>query len=205
MGEAQSSVSFKVEGKEGVITESARPEGLEKIRELEDSARVGRQVSEEVRTFQRPVFTQPLQNLDNLTENETAHFECRLIPVGIPTSSSRINRTHDFGYVALDITGVRADDEGIYMCRAYNDLGEAVTTASIKIKSHATIQMETQHPEGMKKIQALEDRKPAGRGDEADKVYEKPVFTATLAGPAQIMEGQSAHYECRVVPVVTPI
>lgn len=30
--------------------------------------------------------------------------------------------------------------------------------------------METQHPEGMKKIQALEDRKPAGRGDEADKV-----------------------------------
>lgn len=47
---------------------------------------------------------------------------------------SRINRTHDFGYVALDITGVRADDEGIYMCRAYNDLGEAVTTASIKIK-----------------------------------------------------------------------
>lgn len=41
-------------------------------------------MSEEVRTFQRPVFTQPLQNLDNLTENETAHFECRLIPVGDP-------------------------------------------------------------------------------------------------------------------------
>ncbi|XP_042888253.1 titin-like isoform X7 [Penaeus japonicus] len=217
MGEAQSSVSFRVEGKEGVITESARPEGLEKIRELEDSARYGRQVSEEVRTFQRPVFTQPLQNLDNLTENETAHFECRLIPVGDPNlkvewfrnekpieTSSRINRTHDFGYVALDISGVRADDEGIYMCRAYNDLGEAVTTASIKIKSHATIQMETQHPEGMKKIQALEERKPTGRGDESDKVYDKPVFTATLAGPAQIMEGQSAHYECRVVPVGDP-
>jgi hypothetical protein len=30
------------------------------------------------------VFTQPLQNLDNLTEGETAHFECRLIPVGDP-------------------------------------------------------------------------------------------------------------------------
>lgn len=36
------------------------------------------------------------------------------------------------------------------------------------------------------------------------QVYEKPVFTATLAGPAQIMEGQSAHYECRVVPVGDP-
>lgn len=42
------------------------------------------QVVEESRTFQRPVFTQPLQNLDNLTEGETAHFECRLIPVGDP-------------------------------------------------------------------------------------------------------------------------
>jgi hypothetical protein len=30
---------------------------------------------------------------------------------------------------------VRGDDEGIYICRAHNDLGEAVTTASMKIKS----------------------------------------------------------------------
>ena len=59
-------------------------------------------------------------------------------PQSIPLlliTGSRINRTHDFGYVALDITGVRGDDEGIYMCRATNDLGEAVTTASINIKS----------------------------------------------------------------------
>ncbi|KAG7174092.1 Titin-like 20 [Homarus americanus] len=214
MGEATSSITFKVEGKEGVIYESARPEGLEKIRQLEDSTRLGRQVSEETRTFQRPVFTQPLQNLDNLVEGETAHFECRLIPVGDPNlkvewfrnekpieTSSRINRTHDFGYVALDITGVRPDDEGIYMCRAYNDLGEAVTTASIKIKSHATIQLETQHPEGMRKIQALEERKPAARDDAGEKVYDKPVFTTALTGPSQVMEGQTAHYECRVVPV----
>ncbi|KAK8746935.1 hypothetical protein OTU49_016904 [Cherax quadricarinatus] len=217
MGEATSSISFKVEGKEGVIYESARPEGLEKIRQLEDSTRLTRQVSEDTRTFQRPVFTQPLQNLDSLSEGETAHFECRLIPVGDPKlkvewfrnekpieTSSRINRTHDFGYVALDINGVRPDDEGIYMCRAYNDLGEAVTTASIKIKSHATIQLDTQHPEGMRKIQALEERKPDARGVEAEKVYDKPVFTTALTGPSQIMEGQNAHYECRVVPVGDP-
>ncbi|KAK3888336.1 hypothetical protein Pcinc_007597 [Petrolisthes cinctipes] len=217
LGEATSIISFKVEGKEAIIYESARPEGLEKIRQLEDSAKMGHQVVEDSRTFQRPVFTQPLQNLDNLTEGQTAHFECRLIPVGDPKlkvewfrnekpveTSSRINRTHDFGYVALDITGVRPDDEGIYMCRAANDLGEAVTTASIKIKSHATIQLDTQHPEGMRKIKALEDRKPDARGPEPEKVYDKPVFTAALAGPAQVMEGQNAHYECRVVPVGDP-
>lgn len=36
------------------------------------------------------------------------------------------------------------------------------------------------------------------------QVYDKPVFTNQLTGPEQIMEGQSAHYECRVVPVGDP-
>lgn len=36
------------------------------------------------------------------------------------------------------------------------------------------------------------------------QVYDKPVFTNNLTGPEQVMEGQSAHYECRVVPVGDP-
>lgn len=48
---------------------------------------------------------------------------------------SRITKVHDFGYVSLDIAHVRDEDEGVYMCRASNPLGEAVTTASMKIKS----------------------------------------------------------------------
>lgn len=51
MGEATSSFTFKVEGKEGVIYESARPEGLEKIRQLEDAARLGRQVRADKRSL----------------------------------------------------------------------------------------------------------------------------------------------------------
>ncbi|CAL4067925.1 unnamed protein product, partial [Meganyctiphanes norvegica] len=213
-GEAVSSISITVEGKEGIIYQSARPEGLDKIRELEDRSKYARTFSDDNRTFQRPVFTQPLQNLDRLQESETAHFECRLIPVGDPNlkvewyrnetlieTSSRINRTHDFGYVALDISGIRADDEGIYMCRAHNELGEAVTTASMKIRGLSTILTDTQHPEGMRKIEALEARKHQDRIDGAEKVYDKPVFTAHLVGPAQVMEGQSIHFECRVVPV----
>lgn len=54
------------------------------LQELPSSFLPSLQVVEEARTFQRPVFTQPLQNLDNLTEGELAHFECRLIPVGDP-------------------------------------------------------------------------------------------------------------------------
>lgn len=48
---------------------------------------------------------------------------------------SRITKTHDFGFVSMDMTHVRDEDEGVYMCRASNALGEAVTTASMKIRS----------------------------------------------------------------------
>lgn len=50
-------------------------------------------------------------------------------------TGSRFQTTHDFGYVALDIQYVRPDDNGVYMCRATNELGEAVTTASMKVQS----------------------------------------------------------------------
>lgn len=36
--------------------------------------------------------------------------------------------------MALDIAGLRPEDEGVYSARATNDLGEAVTTASVRIR-----------------------------------------------------------------------
>ena len=60
---------------------------------------------------------------------------CRsLLTCVCPFSGSRFKPTHDFGYVALDIAGLRPEDEGVYSCRARNDLGEAVTTASVRIR-----------------------------------------------------------------------
>lgn len=125
-----------MEGKGGLILESQNPQGLDKIRALEDASRFRKEINLEPTSFQRPVFTAPLQNLDAVAEGSNAHLECRLIPVGDPTlkvewfrnekpleDSSRIQKTHDFGYVALDITYIRAEDEGIYMCRATNSLG----------------------------------------------------------------------------------
>lgn len=43
-------------------------------------------------------------------------------------------------------------------------------SVSSYIAAHATIQLDTQHPEGMRKIQALEEKKPTGREDVGDKV-----------------------------------
>ncbi|EEB18956.1 conserved hypothetical protein [Pediculus humanus corporis] len=216
LGECTSSINLKVVPKSSIISESQRPEGLEKIRKLEEQTPFQRPEEPEPITKQRPVFTQPLQNIDSINESGTAHFECRLIPVGDPTlkvewyrneklleNSSRITKTHDFGYVSLDMTHVRPEDEGVYMCRASNPLGEAVTTASMVVKSKASIQLDTQHPEGMKRIQKLEQKAPQ-RAEEPEKAFDKPIFTQLLTGPSELWEGQHAHFECRVVPVGDP-
>ncbi|OXU24124.1 hypothetical protein TSAR_014966 [Trichomalopsis sarcophagae] len=214
LGQCVSSIELKVIPKDNIILESQRPEGLDKIRELESQQPWKRPDVPESQTRQRPVFTQPLQNIDAIAEGQTAHFECRLIPVGDPTlkvewfrnekpleTSSRITKVHDFGYVSLDITHVREEDEGVYMCRASNPLGEAVTTASMKIQSKANIQLDTQHPEAQRKIARLEADKVPTRAEEPEKVFDKPIFTQLLTGPTELWEGQIARYECRVVPV----
>lgn len=71
-----------VAGKSGIILDSQRPEGLEKIRQLEEHQPFQRPEVPDLVTRQRPVFTQPLQNIDSITEGQNAHFECRLIPIG---------------------------------------------------------------------------------------------------------------------------
>lgn len=76
---------FLFTAKSSIISDSQRPEGLEKIRQLEEAQPFQRPEVPEPVTRQRPVFTQPLQNIDSIPEGTTAHFECRLIPVGDPT------------------------------------------------------------------------------------------------------------------------
>lgn len=151
-GQCTSSLSMNVVAKSNIILDSQRPEGLEKIRELEATEPFKRPEIPDPVTRQRPVFTMPLQNIDNIQEGQTAQFDCRLIPVGDPTlkvewfrneklleDSSRITKTHDFGFVSMTISHVRDEDEGVYICRASNALGEAVTTAAMKIKSKSIV------------------------------------------------------------------
>ncbi len=76
-----------------------------------------------------------------------------------------------------------------------------MTTASVKIVSKANIQLESQHPEGMRKIQQLEQGKGSAPSSVEDSTFDKPVFTTSLTGPAELAEGQNAHFECRVLPV----
>lgn len=64
-------------------------------------------------TYQKPVFTQPLVNVDNAVEGEPIHLDCRLIPVNDPklrlewyfndqplAKSNRIMYNQDFGFIS---------------------------------------------------------------------------------------------------------
>ena len=111
---------------------------------------------------------------------------------------------HDFGCVTLDITGLRAADEGIYECKATNSLGEAATTAECKVAAKGSLLLDSHHPEGMKKIAALETAKRTDAKMDQDQAFDKPVFVQPLTGTAAVAEGGQAHMECRVAPVGDP-
>jgi titin len=49
-------------------------------------------------------------------------------------TGARIRSTFDFGHVSLSINGLRSDDSAIYTCKATNQLGEAVSTCTLKIE-----------------------------------------------------------------------
>lgn len=50
-------------------------------------------------------------------------------------TANRIQTYHDFGYVAVDILSVRAEDAGTYTVVARNALGEAQLSATMQVES----------------------------------------------------------------------
>lgn len=48
--------------------------------------------------------------------------------------ASRVTLTHDFGFVALDLAYVKPEDSGTYTCKATNELGQAVCSATLAVR-----------------------------------------------------------------------
>lgn len=110
------------------------------------------------------------QGSTQLSEGQHVHLEGRVEPVHDPNlhiewyhngkllqSAARFHTTFDFGYVALDITGVYPEDSGEYTCRAFNKIGEAVSKITFKVEGKEGIIYESARPEGLEKIRQLED------------------------------------------------
>lgn len=156
LGEAQTTAKLTVITKQDIIVESQHQLGLEKIQQLEDSARYTRTAithekqreQEEILMNIKPRFLGPLKGTTKIIEGQRAHFEVRVEPQsdlsmqiewyhnGQPIMpANRIQTYQDFGYVALDILGVRGEDAGTYTVVARNNLGEAQINTTMLVES----------------------------------------------------------------------
>lgn len=169
---------------------------------------------EEVTVMQAPQFTRPLHNIETV-ELTNVHLECRLQPVGDSTmrvewfvngrpvkTGHRFRPSYEFDYVALDILGVYPEDSGVYTCQARNQLGEAVTSCSVRVHAKKDLLLESQHPEGLERIQYLEDASRYKRQEMVDEIVTvKPRFITAPKSQENLREGEHAHFECKLEPV----
>lgn len=214
LGSAHTSSCVRVIGRSDIITDTQNEMSLEQIQLLEDASRRHHQANEDITVLQAPQFTRALHNIETV-EGTNVHLECRLQPVGDPTLKvewfvngnplkfgHRFRPAHDFDYVALDLLGVYAIDSGVYTCQARNQLGEAVTSCSVRVIAKRDLILETQNQSGLEKIQSLEDTSRYKRSEFVDEhVHVKPRFLTKPKDLSGLREGQHAHFECKLEPV----
>jgi hypothetical protein len=130
-------------------------------------------------------------------------------------SGHRFRITHEFGYVALDILYTYPEDEGEYVCKAFNDLGEDITRCELKCKELPAIQLENQVPKGMKKSEYLVQMEAAMKKYTQeiflteDDVYDSekrqpPRFVTQIQSVTDLVEMQATKFECQLAPVGDP-
>uniref|UniRef100_A0A0N5C356 Ig-like domain-containing protein n=1 Tax=Strongyloides papillosus TaxID=174720 RepID=A0A0N5C356_STREA len=215
LGKAESTTKINVESLESLIFDTAHPESLRRIQEIE-ALKPAKPEQIDV-TPEPPVFTQQLQGpTEPVKENQSVHMDCMVQPINDPKLkiewyhngaplkfSSRIRMIHDFGYVALEFLNILTEDSGVYTCRAVNDVGEATTQFEINCVGRRNIYLDTQHQESWVKIQEIENRKPV-REPTPDMTFHPPIFTQQLENINDLIEGDRTRLICRLQPINDP-
>lgn len=219
-GCVESRALLSVNPRPSIEQSSQHPDSLQYIQQLEDYSKYQRQESLEERTNQKPHFIRPLQDLGELQEGRNAHFEAQLTPVSDPTmkvewykdgrpitASSRITTIFNFGYVSLNIMHLRAEDAGSYTVRAVNHLGEAISTANIRVFARSTVTGDLGIPEQQKYIESVGQLEAYHQQQNQKYVLESPEstqppeFKTPIKDQNEIREGGFAHFEARLEPV----
>lgn len=166
----------------------------------------------------KPTFTTQLRDLV-LNEGERAHFEARLTPSADPSmkiewylngtqieSSSRVLTTFRFGYTALTIIHVYPEDSGIISCKAINNSGESISTATLKCNPVANLPKSPPFEESIQRYRMTEDSEfyKRERTVEESTSTAKPCFVKPLMGVKEVTEGGSAFFEAQVTPIQDP-
>jgi titin len=95
--------------------------------------------------------------------------------------------------------GVTANDQGVYVCRATNALGQAETNAQVEVITRNNVVTETEHEAAMSQISYLETVKTGRASEEEQAVRQPPNFTKPLKD-MEVSEGKNVHLEARLMP-----
>jgi hypothetical protein len=218
LGEATTMCTVKISGGAQVVSESKTQMSQFQILEQKQASSARHEIYQpesEGQTEQAPVFTSSMKSIE-VKEGQRAHFECRIIPVSDPTlkvewllngqplkQGTRFKEGLDFGFVYLDIMHVYPEDAGTYTLKATNNLGQAVNSADLNVKSKETIVKDTLHSAAMKQISHLEQQQVSQISQEEGFTTQAPVFTSSMRD-IQLQEGTAAHFEAKIVPIGDP-
>ena len=214
--------------KKDINLDSQLPQGmsLDKLKDLEKGKTELRGFEDEAE-ITAPKFITKIQSRA-VAEGEPVHFSCRVEPKHDPKLTinwyhndkelafgSRFRITQEFGYVALDILYTYPEDEGEYVCKAKNDLGEDIVKCNLVCKELPAIQLENQVPKGMKKSEYLMQMEASMKkyAQEImlteDDVYDiekrqPPRFVTQIQSVTNLVEMQATKFECQLAPVGDP-
>jgi hypothetical protein len=216
-GTTQSSCRLTVQARKELDAEFQHSQSL---RQVEIQQQKTMTIQEEVMP-QKPEFVKPLTDLGEKPEGSNVHLEAQVNPVsdhtmqiewfkdGRPiTASSRIGQLFSFGYVSLNINGLRAEDAGTYTCRATNAAGEAITQATIEVSVSQEMSASTgiaEQQQYIQKVQQLEQHQATKQMTRMDSVTvestQPPEFKSPILDQLEIREGGFAHFEARLEPM----
>ncbi|KAK5980840.1 Immunoglobulin I-set domain protein, partial [Trichostrongylus colubriformis] len=172
---------------------------------------------EEFQSLDKPKFVRPLAARIECMENDPVHFEARLQPAndvkmtvewyhnGAPLPAAhRFRPMFDFGYVALDILYAYPEDSGTYTLVARNELGEAQCTLELVVGSAKTLYLDPHHPEGLQRIQELEQDRQFGLPEVEDRTCDAAPQILGDLRDLELNEHEDIHVDLKVTPVNDP-
>uniref|UniRef100_A0A7E4ZS77 Immunoglobulin I-set domain protein n=1 Tax=Panagrellus redivivus TaxID=6233 RepID=A0A7E4ZS77_PANRE len=222
VGEAVTSTSLQVEGKETIITQSQLPSSMAgaqaRIDEIENRKREETERPEV--EHGPPKFTSQLQTLPELREGSLIHLDVQVEPVADPRlkiewfhngnpvgHSSRMKTIHDFGFVVLELSPAEPQDTGTWTVRATNDFGSDEVSTEISVSPDSGISYEWVAPgERRERITQLEDwiNRPRDELDDVIEEFDAPVFTEELQDLGESTETDAASFMCVLEPIGDP-